>query len=62
MSKHFHFDLGNLPMIMWPVIIMVIAMGTGKFFEVSWLFKLGIFGFGAIVILVLLALADEFFY
>ena len=35
MSKHFHFDLGNLPMIMWPVIIMVIAMGTGKFFEVS---------------------------
>jgi len=62
MSKHFHFDLGNLPMIMYPVIIMIIAMGAGKFFLIDWLFKLGSFGLGGIVILVLLALADEFLF
>jgi len=59
MSKHFHFNLGNLPIIMWPVIIMVIIMVVGKFFLVDWLFKLGSYGLGILVVILLLDLINE---
>ena len=60
MSKNFHFDLGNMPPAGWLVLIMIIAMGAGRLFEVSWLFKLGAFGLGAVVVMLLIALAKEF--
>ena len=61
MSKHFHFDLGNMPQIGWAVLIMIIGMGAGKLFEVDWLFNFGAFGFGAIIVMLIIALANEFF-
>ena len=60
MTKHFHFDLRNLPIIMWPVIIMIIVMVVGKLADVPLLFTLGSWGLGIIGVLTIIALVKEF--
>jgi len=55
-----HFHLGDMPPIGWAVLIMIIAMGVGKLFLIEWLFNLGIFGLGAIIIMLIIAFIYDF--